>query len=327
MKSTKYLYAGLLALSLSSCSKDAENPDQGKQKNTLNDLVRDNFGLTYLATSLYKSGLNNTLSQAGNYTLIAPSDAAYQIAGYLKPAEVYAEPANKLAEQGNYHILKNLVPFSGKALKMNQEEETLLGTKIYWSRVKRGQDTLTTINGGRLLQSDTKASNGIMQVLDRVLTPNTHSNLKQALAADANLSMFYEALKVAGLLEPLANSNTFTVFAPNNTAVKNYGYPNLEAIEKADPAVLKSWLSYHIAQERKFAQDYFLLTPMNTKSYSEKMLNEKVLTINLLDQYNVPNSFTGITLQGLSSTSIITPTKLDVIAGNGVIHIINQVLR
>ncbi|MGG5905679.1 fasciclin domain-containing protein, partial [Sphingobacterium daejeonense] len=58
-------------------------------------------------------------------------------------------------------------------------------------------------------------------------------------------------------LESLAGSTNLTVFAPNNTAVKNYGYANLEAIEKTDPEVLKAWLSYHIAKDRKFAQDYF----------------------------------------------------------------------
>ncbi|WET67019.1 fasciclin domain-containing protein [Sphingobacterium sp.] len=327
MKSIKYLYSILLVLTFTSCSKDAVNPDQGGEKNTLNDVVRDNFGLSYLATALYKSGLNKTLAQPGMYTLIAPSDDAYRAAGYQNPAALYAEPADKLGLQGNYHILKNPVVFTGKPLKMNQEEETLLGTKLYWSRVKRGQDTLTTINGGRLLQADTKASNGIMQVLDRLLVPNVHLNLKQALAANADLSLFYQALKVSGMLETLAGNSNYTVFAPNNIALKQSGYPDLEAIEKADPAVLKTMLSYHIAKERKFAQDYFLLAPEGTTSYTEKMLDEKTITINLLSQYNVPNSFTGITIKGLRNPGTMVPVRTDVLAGNGVIHVIGQVLR
>ena len=322
-----YLYAILVMLSLMNCSKDTVNPTEAIEKNTLNDVVRDNFGLTYLATALYKSGLNKVLMQDGSYTLLAPSDVAYKAAGYQNPAAVYAEPASKLVEQGNYHILKAPVLFTGKALKMNQEEETLLGTKVYWSRVKRGQDTLTTINGGRLLQADTKASNGMMQVLDRLLVPNVHSNLKQALAANVDLSLFYQALKVSGLLESLAGTTNYTLFALNNAAIKQMGYPDLEAIEKADPAILKKILSYHIAKERKFAQDYFLLTPEGTTSYTETMLNEKTLTINLLGQYNVPNSFTGITVKGTGNSGALTPVRTDVLAGNGVIHVMGQVLQ
>jgi len=327
MKSMKYLYAILLMLSLVNCSKDAINPNDGVGKNTLNDVVRDNFGLTYLATALYKSGLNKMLMQDGSYTLLAPSDDAYKAAGYQNPAAVYAEPAGKLVEQGNYHILKNVILFTGKNLKMNQEEETVLGTKVYWSRVKRGKDTLTTINGSRLLQADTKAANGVMQVLDRLLVPNVHGNLKQALAANADLSLFYQGLKVSGLLESLAGTTNYTVFAPNNMAIKQLGYPNLEAIEKADQVELKKLLSYHIAKERKFAQDYFLLTPDGTTSYTETMLNEKTVTINLLGQYNVPNSFTGITVKGIGNSWALTPLRMDVLAGNGVIHVMGQTLQ
>ncbi|MDR2276020.1 MAG: fasciclin domain-containing protein [Sphingobacterium sp.] len=327
MKSIKYLYAILMLLCLANCSKDAVNPTEATEKNTLNDVVRDNFGLSFLATALYKSGMNKTLMQEGSFTLLAPSDDAYKVAGYRTPAQLYAEPAAKLIEQGNYHILKDEVLFTGKDLKMNQEEETLLGTKIYWSRVKRGLDTLTTINGSRLLQADTRASNGVMQVLDRLLVPNVHANLKQALAANVDLSLFYQALKVTGLLESLAGTTNYTVFAPNNMAIKQIGYPDLEAIEKADPVVLKNLLTYHIAKGRKFAQDYFLLTPEGQTSYTETMLNEKTVTVNLLGQFNVPNSFTGIAIKGLSNPGALTPVRTDVLAGNGVIHVLGQALQ
>ena len=326
MKKAQYVYALLLTVMVSSCSKDEQFQPE-TQKNTVNDIVRDNFGLTYLATALHRSGLNKTLTETGPYTLIAPSDDAYMAAGYMNPAAVFAEPASKLAEQGQYHMLKTQVTVSGKELKMNQEEKTLLGTMLYWSRVKRGQDTLTTINGGRLLQADTKASNGVMQVLNRVLVPNVQSDLKQALAAEIDLSLFYEALKVSGLLESLAGTEDYTVFAPNNAAIKNYGYANLEAIGKEDPAVLKTWLNYHIARKRKFAQDYFLFTPEGTNTYSEEMINGKTVTIDLLGEYNVPNSFTGINIKGSGNSWGFAPLRTDIVTGNGVIHIIGEVLR
>lgn len=328
MNKMQYLYAVLIACTLSACTKE-EVPPQETAKNTLNDVVRDNFGLTYLATALYRSGLDKTLMQPGSVTLIAPSDDAYKASGYYTPAALYGEPVNTLAQQGQYHILKSAVTFTGKELAMNKEEETALGTNVYWSRVLRGKDTLTTVNGARILKSDTKASNGIMQVLDRVLRPNIHATLKDALAADVELSLFYEALKVSGLLESLAGTANFTVFAPNNGAVKNYGYANLDAIKEADPLILREWLSYHMAKERKFAQDYFLLTPEGMTTYTEEMSNGKTINITLNSQYNVPNSFTGITVAGPNNTGWggIAPSRTDIVTGNGVIHIIGEMLK
>lgn len=326
MKLNRYLFCTLLSLTFFACKKDETTSSRDQKKNTLTDVVRDNFGLTYLATSLYRSGLDETLRQSGAYTLLAPSDAAYSKL-YYNPAAVFEESVTKLAEENKYHILKGRFIFSGKPLQMNQELETLLGTKIYWSRVKRGQDTITTVNGGRILQADTKADNGAMQVLDRILVPNVHANVKDGLAANTSLTLFYEALKLSGLLETLTSASGYTIFAPNNDAVKRFGYANLEAIQQADPLVLKAWLNYHIALERKFAQDYFLLSAVGTTSYAEKMLDGKVLTINLLSEYNVPNSFTGITVKGVGNLSPITPVKNDIVTGNGVIHIIGEVLK
>lgn len=326
MKLNKYLFCTLFSLTLFSCKKNDVDSLQTEKKNTLTDVVRDNFGLTFLATSLYRSGLDATLREAGTYTLLAPSDVAYKIT-YFNPAAVFAEPVAKLAEQNRYHILKSAFSFTGKPLKMNQELETLLGTKVYWSRVKRGQDTITTVNGGRVLQADTKAENGTMQVIDRLLVPNVHATIKDALAADPDLTLFYQALKLSGLLETLTDNTGYTVFAPNNNALKNYGYANLEAIQQADPNVLKNWLSYHVAKERKFAQDYFLLTPQGTESYVEKMLNDKVLTVKSFGAYNVPNSFTEIKIKGAGNLFELELVKSDIVTGNGVIHIIKEVIK
>ncbi|ULT26707.1 hypothetical protein KUH03_07695 [Sphingobacterium sp. E70] len=70
-----------------------------------------------------------------------------------------------------------------------------------------------------------------------------------------------------------------------------------------------------------------MLTPDGTTSYTETMLNEKTLTINLLGQYNVPNSFTGITIKGTGNSWALTPLRMDVLAGNGVIHVMGQTLQ
>lgn len=316
----------LLAATLASCESNENLAPIVVERNTLNYVVRDNFGLSYLAVALNRTGLEGRLTEPGPFTLLAPSDAAFQAAGFNTQVAV-SEAASSLSGRTNYHILTGEHPFLDQPLGLNQPLETISGSAVYLSRVKKDVDTITTINGSRLIRADIRASNGLMQVIDRYLEPNTFEQVGEALSADSDLALFYHALKRSGILAELNSSETYTVFAPNNAAVRTYGYADVMAIETADPEVLKTWLSYHIAHERKFAQDYFLLAEEGSTSYIETMLDGRTVTVNLLRQANVPNSFTGINVRGLGSTANITPARRDILAGNGVIHVIGTVLR
>lgn len=325
----KYIYilSLLLAAGISGCDKSDEKSAPSIDRTTLNYVVRNNFGLTYLATALNRTGLEKDLTTPGPYTLLAPSDAAFQAAGFSNPAAVFAAPTGPLGERSRYHILKTELKLSTSPLGLNQPHESSLGSMLFLSRAIKGVDTITTINGARVTRLDTKASNGLMQVIDRFLAPNLYTNVKDALAGDVELSLFYHALKQAGLLDDLVATENYTIFAVNNAAMQTAGYSTIETIQAAAPATLRSVFAYHIAKNRKFAQDYFLLAAAGQTTYAETMLDGRTLTVNLLNQSGVPNSFTGITLRGIANVSPLTPTRSDGLAGNGVIHVMGGVMR
>lgn len=125
------------------------------------------------------AGLDATLAGPGPYTVLVPRDDAFaKVEGVLKDA---ANPQNRaeLTRILTYHILPGTVleadlakavdDGKGKALVGTMNGETLTATK------EDGKLVLTdgAGNKARIVESDQKRSNGVVQVLDTVLTPGS----------------------------------------------------------------------------------------------------------------------------------------------------------
>lgn len=316
----------LVVLSLcAACSKDKNSPP-AEDKNTIPNVVADNFNLTIFSTALSRSGLAERLNQPGPFMAFAPSDAAYKKAGFNDGTAIAVAPSAQIATQTAYHLSTELIHLSKLPLGMNKKVSNILGTDFFLSRIVKGTDTLLTLNGARVLRSDIKASNGLVNVIDGLLEPIKFPTLSKALSAEPELTLFYQALIRSGLLSRL-DQEAFTVFAPNNAALRAYGYADIVAINQADPEVLSGWLRFHLMTGRNFAQDYFLKTEAGKTSYNATMLDGNMLKINLLSLSNVPNSFTGITAQGAKNPGAVNVVRQDILTGNGVIQIVNGVLK
>lgn len=324
----KYNYIALiLFMSLAvSCSKDKNNPEDGNSDH-IPSVLADNFNLAIFSTAVKKSGLNSSLNQNGPFTALAPADAAYNKAGFPNSTAILTAPVPEMVQRTTYHILDGKFLIGGSALQMNKALPTLTGTKVFLSRVFKGGDTLTTVNGARILRADIKASNGTIHVIDRLLEPVKFAKLKDAISAQLELTLFYHALLRSGLLNTLNQEALLSVFAPTNTAIRAYGYADIEAIDAAEPADLAKWLRFHISTDFSFAQDYFLRTAAGKNSYETTMLDGGILKINLLVQSNTPNSFTGITALGPKNSGVANIVRQDILTGNGVIQIIDAVLK
>lgn len=308
------------------CSKDKHDPEQGNN-DRIPSVVADNFNLAIFSTALNKSGLVSKLNENGPFTALAPADAAYIKAGFPNSTAILTAPVSETALRTTYHALAGKFLIGGSTIQMNKALPTLGGTKVFLSRVIKGADTLTTVNGARILRADIRASNGTIHVIDRLLEPMKFAKLKDAVSGHTELTLFYQALLRSGLLNTLNEEAPLTVFAPTNTAIRAYGYADIEAINAAEPAALTKWLRYHISTDFSFAQDYFLRTAAGKNSYDLTMVDGGILKINLLSQSNVPNSFTGITVLGPKNSSAANVVRQDILTGNGVMQMIDAVLK
>ena len=112
------------------------------------------------------------------------------------------------------------------------------------------------------------------------------------------------ALQAAGLVDTLKGKGPFTVFAPTDEAFAKLPAGALDALLK-DPQALKNVLLFHVVSGSVLAKDVVTLTEATT-------LNGQKVSI---------NTASGVVLNGSSNV-----VKTDILASNGVIHVIDTVL-
>lgn len=111
------------------------------------------------------------------------------------------------------------------------------------------------------------------------------------------------AVKAAGLVETLKSKGPFTVFAPTDDAFANLPKGTVEGLLKDVPK-LKAVLTYHVVAGKVMAADVLKLK-------SAKTVQGQEVKIDASKGVKVNNA---------------TVVKPDVVADNGVIHVIDKVI-
>ena len=129
-------------------------------------------------------------------------------------------------------------------------------------------------------------------------------NIVQTAVAAGQFKTLVSLVKQAGLAGALSGPGPLTVFAPTDAAFAKVPKATLAALAK-DKAKLKAVLLYHVAKGDLTAAKVVKLKSVKTlegASLSDKVVGGKVY---------------------VGGAQVITP---DVMASNGVIHVINKVL-
>jgi uncharacterized surface protein with fasciclin (FAS1) repeats len=129
-------------------------------------------------------------------------------------------------------------------------------------------------------------------------------NIVDTAIAAGEFSIFAAAVQAAGLTEALAAKGPFTVFAPTDEAFAKLPPGTVEALLK-DKAKLTAILTYHVVPGDVRAAQAVKLT-------SAKTVNGQSLTIS--------------TNGGVVSIDKAKVVKTDILASNGVIHVIDTVV-
>lgn len=128
-------------------------------------------------------------------------------------------------------------------------------------------------------------------------------SVADTVAKNPSLSTLNGLIASAGLTETLQGSGPFTLFAPSNDAFKAVPAKTMEDLGK-HPEKLKELLTYHV---------------LPAKAMAAEVKNAKVKTVNGAD-LEVSKAGTFVTVE---SAAVTTP---DLVASNGVVHIIDSVL-
>jgi uncharacterized surface protein with fasciclin (FAS1) repeats len=141
--------------------------------------------------------------------------------------------------------------------------------------------------------------------MDQVKSANSQPtrNIVDTAVEAGSFTTLAAGLKAAGLLETLAGNGPFTVFAPSDDAFKKLPHGALEALLK-DKAKLKAVLTYHVASGHLLAKD---LKSGDVKTVEGTPVHVTVAGSNVrVNEAHV--------------------TKADILASNGVIHVIDAVM-
>ena len=134
------------------------------------------------------------------------------------------------------------------------------------------------------------------------LAPAWAADIVDTAVAAGNFKTLATALTAAGLVDTLKGPGPFTVFAPTDAAFAKIPKAKLDALLK-DKAKLTAVLTYHVVPGKVMAAD--------VKAGKVKTVEGSDLTI---------------TTAGGVKVNDAKVTKTDIVADNGVIHVIDTVL-
>ena len=267
--------------------------------NTVVDIIVNSEAHTTLETAVIAAGLAGTLSGDGPFTVFAPTDAAFANVPAETLDAVLADPA-LLTAILTYHVVGSTAMSSD--LMDGMAVTTLNGADV---TVTINMDGVF-INDAQVTMADIVADNGVVHVIDAVLLPPPppSNTVVDIIVNSENHNTLETAVIAAGLVETLSGDGPFTVFAPTDDAFAGLPDVTLDAV-LADIDLLTAILTYHVAGTTALSTDL--------------MDGMAVTTLNGAD-VTVTINADGVFINDAQVT------VADLVADNGVVHVIDAVL-
>lgn len=297
------MFAAVLTLgvSLTSCDDD-DDKDVMSKTNTIVDIAVSDANFSILVQALTKADLVSTLNGSTNYTVFAPTDAAFQaLLVELELNSLDQIPTDELKKILLYHVVggsnKSTALSTGYYPSASEKQDG------YFYSIYFDKEALMLNGKAKVTQADIMADNGVVHVIDKVITPQS---ITDHAIANPGLSSLTAAVVKADLAATLDDdANNFTVFAPTDVAF-NALFTSLNVtLADLSKEALTPILLYHVV-------DAFV-PAASVKTSSVNTL--------ALKQISIVANANGVTLNN-SAKVILT----DVVATNGIIHVIDEVI-
>jgi len=344
----------VFALIVAACSSDTEDTttttaapaEEEMVDTTVLDLAVEAGQFSTLIAAIDAAGLGETLEGEGPFTVLAPTDAAFEAAFEALgiTAEELLADTETLTQILLYHVLGAAADSSAVAALDGSTAATVQGEEILIS-VDNG--TIFINETSEVVSADLAADNGIVHVINQVLLPPTIAQALGVAAPEettttvpettttteamvdptiaeivvelasgdpAEFTILLAAVQAAdpAVLEALSDpAQELTVFAPTDEAfadaLEALGLTAEELLASPD---LTNILLYHVAPGVFLAADVVAAAPIPELP---TLLEGSTLSVEVVDGAVVINE----------SATVI---QADVVASNGVIHVIDAVL-
>jgi uncharacterized surface protein with fasciclin (FAS1) repeats len=276
------------------------------------DTAIDNDFSTLVA-AVQAAGLEDALRGDGPFTVFAPTNEAFAaLPPELLDALLQPENKEKLQQILTYHVIAGAAVQSGD-LRFYQKVESFEGSELTIFRYR----SLVLVDGVRVVLADVPATNGVIHVINKVLIPAGFTLEDPEVeeptadivdtAIGAGFDTLVAAVQAAQLEDALRADGPLTVFAPTEDAFAALPEGTVSfLLQPENIGLLQELLTYHVLAGEVRSTDL--------RSFQvPKMLNGAYAIVRKTSTGNVTINF----------SRVETP---DVLATNGVIHVIDRVL-
>ena len=286
---------------------------------------------TTLVAAVQAAGLVDALKGEGPFTVFAPSDAAFAKLPAGTVDALLADPQGDLTQILLYHVVPGKVLASD--LSDGLTAATLQGEEVTFALGDGAK-----VNEANIVATDIETSNGVIHVIDSVILPPSvaaaaaaamaeEAPAEEAAAADAaaegtseeapaadivdtavaagDFTTLVAAVQAAGLVDALKGEGPFTVFAPTDAAFAKLPAGTVDALLADPQGDLTQILLYHVVPGKVLAADV-------TDGLEATTLQGGSVTFSVQD---------GAVM--INDANIVAT---DVVASNGVIHVIDSVI-
>ncbi|XP_048840084.1 periostin-like isoform X2 [Brienomyrus brachyistius] len=246
------------------------------------------------------SKLKEEIEGPGSYTMFAPSNDAWDL---LEPDLRNALVSNINIELYNalrYHMANGrlLTKDLRNGLKISSAYN---GQSLYVNHYSNG---VVTINCARIVHGNQVATNGVVHVIDRVIS-SVSNTIKEVIEDDDDLSSLSAVALASGMLDTLGQSGHFTLFAPTNKAFEKLDRGALTRIMN-NKSVVEALMKFHLLDTMLCSEAIMFGTSYET-----------------MEGHNIEIGCDG---ESLTINGIKMVLKKDIVTTNGVIYLIDQVL-
>ncbi len=267
---------------------------------TVVDVVVSSPDHTTLEAAVIAADLAGTLSGDGPFTVFAPTDAAFDALPEGLLTDLLADPSGFLTQILLYHVV------GGTALSTDLSDGQMVVTLNEQSVTVTINDDGIFINDAEVIAADILTDNGVVHVIDAVLVPAEIPATVVDIIVDSEVHTTLEAAVIAAdLAGTLSGDGPFTVFAPTDAAFDALPEGLLTDL-LADPSgLLTQILLYHVVGATAMSGDL-------TDGQMVTTLQGQDVTVTINDN--------GVFI---NDAKVIIA---DLVAGNGVVHVIDAVL-
>ncbi|XP_069985263.1 uncharacterized protein [Penaeus vannamei] len=292
-------------------SSDTLQP--GQNSNMMFSGLMEELQLSTLMALIRRANLEAMLTTEGGFTIFAPSDSAFS----LLPRSVVSQLQNntdKLREVVLFHVVPGVLRLEDLTDNGMLSSASPKGRKLRVNVFKHGSDLqdVVTINGARVKRHDMIATNGVIHVIDKVLYPMADLSIMDHLTTCETFTGANVAVTGAGLTPVLEQDGPYTVFLPTTEAFAAIDNATVSSFIE-NITLLQNVLMYHIVPGAYFSEG------LRDGTWLPTLAEEQEL------QMRVTSDGYTRRLAGVGGTANVI--KHDIIATNGVIHVIDTVLR